>query len=86
MRKYRVLYDVTLMRPGCVLLQAMVGGTVDGLTLQSIGEWLTAPTPDMKLYTASDETLDMMVEFHFGKEVAARINSARRKEVKACTP
>lgn len=84
-RKYRLLYDVTLMRPGCVLLQAMAGGNVDGLTLQSIGEWLTAPTPDMKMYTATDETLDMMVEFHFGKEVAGRIRNSRRKENNAAS-
>jgi hypothetical protein len=80
MKKYRLLYDVTLMRPGCVLLQAMAGGTVDGLTLQCIGEWLLAPTPDMKLYTATDELLDMLVEHHKGKEAAVRINGVRRKE------
>ena len=59
-KKHYLVYDAKLMRPGCVILQALGGGTVDGLTLQRLGEWLVAPTPDMKLFHLSDEELETL--------------------------
>lgn len=44
-----LLYDFDLRRPGCVLLQAVVGGDRDALVLGwSSGLWLVSPTNGMK--------------------------------------
>lgn len=59
-KTHRVLYDMKLRRPACVLLQAMAGGTLDGWNLQLLGDWLVAPTPDMKIYTLTDEQLESL--------------------------
>lgn len=58
--KHRLLYDMKLMRPACVLLQAVAGGSVGGFDLELLGEWLVAPTPDMKMYEITDEQLEQL--------------------------
>lgn len=62
-----------LMRPGCVLLQALHGGTVDGFKLQCLGNWLVSMTPDMALYEITNEQLDLLIEHHMGKEFVDRL-------------
>lgn len=60
---YSLVYDVTLRRPGCVLLQAAMGGTVPNETFEMLfpaETWLTAPTKDMKAYTTTPEQLEIV--------------------------
>lgn len=60
----RIAYDVDLMRPGCVLLQAvMVGGGEWNIASAFPSEtWLTHPTPGMKVYAVTDDELRRLVE------------------------
>lgn len=60
----KIVYDAVLMRPGCVLLQAF-GGTLGSLEFGMLfpsETWLLAPTPNMKLYSATDDELKKISE------------------------
>ena len=47
--KYKLIFDTNLMRPACVLLQAIGGGESALLHRFFTSEdWLVSPTPDMK--------------------------------------
>lgn len=60
---FRIAYDVTLRRPGCVLLQAVMGCAVPNFQLLFPSEsWLVSPTDDMKAYRATREELDRLSE------------------------
>lgn len=51
-----LIFDVDLMRPGCVLLQAAGGGDRDLLMALFPSEtWLDAPTDGMGRYVGTDE-------------------------------
>jgi hypothetical protein len=59
----KIVYDVTLMQPGCVLLQAALGGTVPRerfAQLFDTSSWLVAPTPDLQLYPVTEEQLEKL--------------------------
>jgi hypothetical protein len=58
------MFDAKLRRPGCVLLQAMVGGEFGARfhRLFPAASWLTAPTPDMRVYLATDDELEKLGE------------------------
>lgn len=54
--KIVLLYDTKLNRPGCVILQAMAGCARNNEFLQLyFDDWLTSPTPDMKLMRGTRE-------------------------------
>lgn len=54
-------YDTELMQPGCVLVQAAMGGSVDALQRYFIEEqWLLAPTKNMKLYGIEEKDLERL--------------------------
>lgn len=65
--KRRIAYDTVLKRPGCVLLQAVMGGTVDVAKLFPAGQWVIEPTPNLKVYEVTEEQLQMLVEITEGK-------------------
>ena len=51
----KLLYDIELRRPACVLLQAIAGGDRFGLSRYfSSEQWLTAPTPGMRLIEGTE--------------------------------
>ena len=56
-RQIALLYDVRLKRPACVLLQALAGGAT--YAMGDLGfeaqDWLTSPTPDMRLIAGSED-------------------------------
>ena len=57
---YTLVYDVKLRRPGCVLLQVAMGGTVPSLLFQELfptESWLLGPTDDMQAYSTTEEQL-----------------------------
>jgi hypothetical protein len=65
MRKNSVIvFDVKKMQPGCVLLQAAMGGDTALFNKYFGGRsdlWLVAPTPDMKRYQTTEEELEKLV-------------------------
>jgi hypothetical protein len=56
-----VAYDCELKRPGCVLIQAAFGCTIDNLDLDRIGHWLLSPTPAMQVYEIPRDRIDDLV-------------------------
>jgi hypothetical protein len=60
---FRILYDATLRRPGCVLLQAVAGCAVPNFqSLFPSETWLVELTDDMKVYRATREELRRLSE------------------------
>ena len=63
---YVVAYDVSLRRPGCVLLQAAMGGTYKSAALFSKlfdpDQLSLAPTEEMKAYRTTETQLEMVAE------------------------
>ena len=59
----KMLYDVDLMRPGCVLLQAACSGDQHALTRMFPPEtWLVSPTPGLMMRAATEEQWQMVAE------------------------
>ena len=50
-----VIYDPELKRPGCVLLQAAMGGDMRVAELMDSRTWLTDITPGMRKYRIDSE-------------------------------
>lgn len=58
-----IAYNIKRMRPGCVLLQASMGGTVPSNTFEMlfpVETWQLAPDDDLKLYEVSEQQLDIL--------------------------
>ena len=61
MSQYRIVFSPKECRPGCVLLQAAMGGTVPSFeSLFPAETWLIAPTDDMAAYPADDAILEKL--------------------------
>jgi hypothetical protein len=60
----RLVYDIKLKRPGCVLLQAALGGDPGVANNFPTEHWLLAPSPDMKTYVLSDQELAQVIQYH----------------------
>lgn len=59
--KYVIAYDIERMQPGCVLVQAGLGGTVPNFSaLFDSSTWLLAPTPAMRLYEVDENQLERL--------------------------
>jgi hypothetical protein len=59
----RIVYDITTMQPGCVILQAALGGTVPNtrfLQLFPSEHWLVSITPYMQCYPVTEEQLEKL--------------------------
>lgn len=55
-----LVYDCELHRPGCVLLQVAMGGTVPRdlfFELFDAADWLVAPTDNLTAYKTTEEQL-----------------------------
>lgn len=75
----RIVYDCTLKRPGCALLQAF-GGTVPSdrfAMLFDNKDWLFAPTPDMKTYQVTEDQLERVAKITRERGRAETKKSAR---------
>jgi len=57
----RIVFDAKVKRPACVLLQAALGGDIHVARRFPAESWLISPTPDMKLYSATDEQIELLV-------------------------
>lgn len=58
----QIVFDVELRRPACVLLQAAYG--VDSSVVYDFpaNTWLTFPTKGMRVYEATDEQIEKLIE------------------------
>lgn len=64
-------YDMKLKRPGCVLLQATLGGSSQAAQIFNHHDWLLSPTPDLKLYSLPVNRLKEVVEITKANRLAA---------------
>ena len=52
----KLLFDNKLKKPGCVILQVMAGCAHNNTFMQmTFTDWLVNPTPDMKIYEATED-------------------------------
>ncbi len=58
----KVAYDITLMRPGCVLVAAGMGADPSASQAFPTETWLLSPTRDMRVYDTTPEQLAQLVE------------------------
>lgn len=58
----KIAYDIKLLRPGCALLQAAMGG--DPLIAYEFDteHWLLAPTEDIRVYEVTRGQLKILVK------------------------
>lgn len=60
---HELVYDLDLMAPACVLLQAAMGcGGCPAFHHFDSTHWLVAPTPGMRLLRATDEQWALVAE------------------------
>ena len=59
----KIAYDIKLMRPGCALIQAAMGGAPNENTLRfPLESWVEGASPDMKVYQVNDEQLEQLIK------------------------
>jgi len=57
----RFAYDTHLKRPGCVLLQAALGGDIAAVNRFPVDSWLLAPTDNLRVYDIPTDLFDELV-------------------------
>jgi hypothetical protein len=57
----KLVYDIKLKRPGCALIQAVMGGDRGIANHFKSEHWLINPTPDLKLYETTPEELKTVI-------------------------
>lgn len=58
----KIAYDTELMRPGCVLLAVALGADSAASKEFDSRDWLTAPTPGLKVYEATPAQIKQLVK------------------------
>lgn len=58
----RIAFDIKLMRPACVLLQAAFGCDSDLAHRFPTESWLIGITDDMRAYEVTDEQISQLVK------------------------
>ncbi len=57
-----IAYDPVLKRPGCAIVQVCLNATIGNEDLGRMNNWLTAPTPDMRVFPlASREVIEALI-------------------------
>ena len=74
-----MVFDKKLMRPACVLIQAVMGGFINGFDLELLqaegADWLLAPTDAMQPYTVHSAA-----EFEEIRKMARAFHATRLRE------
>ena len=60
----KLVYDLKLKRPGCALLQVVLGGDLGIAADFPTEHWLLSPTADLRAYRISDEELANVIKYH----------------------
>ena len=58
----KIIFDIEKMRPGCALIQSIMGGSPGVLRDFPAESWLDVPTPGMGLYNVTAEQLTILVD------------------------
>jgi hypothetical protein len=58
----KIAYDTVLKRPGCVLIQAALGGDIHLTSEFETKYWLLAPTPDMRVFEVTPEQMKKLIK------------------------
>ena len=58
----KIAFDIELMKPGCVLLQASLGGDPQLASRFDTRHWLLYPTPNLRVYEVTEEQLNQLVQ------------------------
>lgn len=58
----RIVFDCKLVRPGCAIMQAVLGGDPSLAHNFPVETWLLHPTPDMKTYELDDIQFQKLIE------------------------
>lgn len=59
-----LVYDLKQKRPGCALLQVIMGGDIGIAGKFPTEHWLLAPTESMKPYRLTNAQLEEVVQYH----------------------
>jgi hypothetical protein len=59
-RRVKIAFDIKLMRPACVLLQAVYGCDAHVLRDFNGESWLLVPTDDLRLYELDEKQLRLL--------------------------
>ena len=63
----KIAYDIKLMRPGCALIQAAMGGACNEITMRfPLESWIEGATPNMKVYEVNEEQLEKLIKMTRG--------------------
>ncbi len=58
----KIAFDIDVMKPGCPLIQAAMGGSPGIANHFSAEDWQIAPTPGMAVYEVTPEQLIQLIE------------------------
>ena len=59
----KIAYDTKLMRPGCALIQAAMGGAPNEVVMKfPLQSWIEGVTPDMGLIEVTSEQLEKLIK------------------------
>lgn len=58
----KIAYDCELRRPGCVILQAAMGGSSEAAKMFPVESWLVAPTDGLNVYPVTRGQLKVLIE------------------------
>ena len=58
----KIAFDIDVMKPGCAIIQAAMGGTEGVASAFPVESWQITPTPGMKLREITPEQLIQLVE------------------------
>jgi hypothetical protein len=64
--RMKIAYDIKLMKPGCALIQSVMGGSSRVKDEFSADTWLLFQTPDMHLYEVSEKQLTQLIKMTRG--------------------
>lgn len=83
--KIVVVFDPVLLRPGCVILQALGGGADTG-TLFKLGMhseyWLVSPSPDMRPMAGTEEEWKKVAVLMQQRHPSKRVKDERRQKAR----
>lgn len=57
----KIAYDVKLMKPGCAIVQAALGGDSVACNAFDAQDWVTHLTDDMRVYEVNTDQLEVLV-------------------------
>ncbi len=57
----KVAFDIKLMRPGCALVAAALGASIEAANRFNVEDWLLYPTPGMEVFETTEAQLEALI-------------------------